>query len=104
MDCRVNPSVFKTATSRVRSRIDMAMVVAETSKVANTTAKQILRIKAFTLPMLLMKLNWNAFSLSVFVGSGEFRNMASTADATEETLFGESARMANVPAFPLANA
>ena len=35
----------------------MAMVVAETSSVANTTAKQMLRINAFTLPMLLIKSN-----------------------------------------------
>ncbi len=57
IDGRVKPSVFSTATSRVRSRIDIAIVVADTSSVAKMTAKQMLRINAFTLPMLLMKLS-----------------------------------------------
>ena len=52
---RVKPSVFSTATSRVRSRIDIAIVLAETSNVANTTAPQILRMNAFTLPSMVMK-------------------------------------------------
>ena len=37
---RVNPRAFSTATSRVRARIDMAMVLAETRRIANTTAPQ----------------------------------------------------------------
>src|SRR5258705_12173793 len=77
------------------------MVFAETSSVAKTTARQMLRMKAFTLPMLLMKLSWNAFSLSVFVGSGELRNMASTPAATLGTSSGEPARILKVPAWTL---
>ena len=48
--CRVKPRVFSTATSRVRLRTDIAMVFAETSRMANTTAPQMPRIKAFTFP------------------------------------------------------
>ena len=47
---RVNPSVFSTATSRVRLRIDIAIVFAETSMIANTTAPQMLRMNALTFP------------------------------------------------------
>src|SRR5438132_4531414 len=52
---RVNPRVFSSATSRVRSRIDIAMVFAETSRVANTTAIQMLRMKALTLPSMAIQ-------------------------------------------------
>src|SRR5271168_4543744 len=47
---RVNPSVLSTATSRVRARIDMAMVLPETRRIVNTTAPQMPRMNAFTLP------------------------------------------------------
>src|SRR6266568_937413 len=43
---RVNPSVFSIATSRVRSRMDIAMVLAATKRIANTTAAQMLKINA----------------------------------------------------------
>ena len=94
---RVNPRVFSTATSRVRSRIDIAMVFAATSRVANTTAPQIPRMKAFTLPSIATKSNPNAFSLSVLVCCGELWNMSSTAAATLGTSAGESARIPKVP-------
>src|SRR6478672_4117603 len=94
----VKPSVFKTATSRVRSRIDIAMVLADTNSVANTTAEQMLRMKAFTLPIIATNSSPKAFSLSDLVGCGELRNMSSTAVATLLTSAGEAARMLNVPA------
>src|SRR5271165_4069189 len=74
--CLVNPSVFSTATSRVRLRTDIAMVFAETSMMANMTAPQMPRM--------------NAFSLSVFVCSGELRNMSSISLATLATSSAES--------------
>ncbi len=47
---RVNPSVLSTATSRVRARIDMAMVLPETRRIVKTTAPQMPRMNAFTFP------------------------------------------------------
>ena len=47
---RVKPIVFNTATSRVRLRTDIAMVLAETSMMVNTTAPQMPRMNAFTFP------------------------------------------------------
>src|SRR6266480_3778168 len=99
--CRVKPSVFRTATSRVRSRIDIAIVFAETSKVAKTTAKQILRMKALTLPIMATNSRPNAFSLSAFVGWGELRNMSSIEVLTLLTSAAVAARILKVPARPL---
>ena len=64
----MKPNVFSTATSRVRSRIDIAMVLADTSNVAKTTAEQMLRMNAFTLPIMATNSSPNAFSLSALVG------------------------------------
>ena len=66
---RVKPSVFNTATSRVRSRIDIAMVFADTSRMVKTTARQMLMMNALMLPNIPMKPNWKACSLSVFGGT-----------------------------------
>src|SRR5207302_3940890 len=74
---RVNPKVLSMATSRVRSRMDIAIVFAATRRIANTTAAQMLRINALTLPSIAMNESWKAFSLSVLVGWGELRNMSS---------------------------
>src|SRR5262249_39356283 len=98
---RVKPSVLSTATSRVRSRIDIAIVFADTSNVANTTAEQMLRMNALTLPIIATNSRPNAFSLSALVGCGEFRNMSSIVSATLLTSDGLAARMLNVPALPL---
>src|SRR5581483_4965344 len=81
----------------------MAMVLAETRRVANTTAEQMLKINAFTFPNMATNSSPNAFSLSVLVGWGELRNMSSTAPAILLTSEGEAARMLNVPACPLKN-
>src|SRR5260221_11976222 len=79
----------------------MAIVLADNSKVANTTAEQILRMNAFTLPIMATNSSPNAFSLSDLVGCGELRNVSSTALAILLTSPGEAARMVNVPARPL---
>src|SRR5579863_8030185 len=97
----VKPSVFSTATSRVRSRMDIAIVLAETSNVAKTTAEQMLRMKAFTLPIIATNSSPKAFSLSALVGCGELRNISSISVAILLTSDGEAARMLKVPAWPL---
>ena len=48
--CLVNPSVFSSATSRVRLRTDIAIVFADTSMMANTTAPQMPRMNALMFP------------------------------------------------------
>src|SRR5208282_2457631 len=68
---RVKPRVRRTATSRVRSRIDMAMVLAQTRSVVKTTAPQMARMKLFTLPSVAMKSSLKACSLSLLVGVEE---------------------------------
>ena len=70
---------------------------------ANTTARQMLRMNAFTLPSMATKLSPKAFSVSVLVGAGELRNISSMAEAIEATWSGESAMMPNVPAVSFAN-
>ena len=82
---RVKPRVLSSATSRVRLRTDIAMVLAETSMMANITAPQMLRMNAFTLPKEATNPNWKAFSLSVFVCNGELRNISSTVLDTRAT-------------------
>src|SRR5258707_732635 len=52
----VNPSVFRIPTSRIRSRTDIEIVLAETSKIVNVTAPQIAIIKSRTLPRNEIKL------------------------------------------------
>ena len=79
------------------------MVLADTSSVANTTAEQMLRMNAFTLPIMATNSSPNAFSLSVLVGCGELRNMSSTALAILLTSAGDAARILKVPACPLKN-
>jgi len=78
MTLRVKPIVFSTATSRVRSRMDIAMVLPETKRIVNTEADAITRMNAYTFPSMARKLSPNAFSVSVRVGSGALANIAST--------------------------
>src|SRR5215472_4098935 len=98
---RVKPRVFSTATSRVRLRIDIAIVLADTNNVANTTAEQMLKMKAFTFPIMATNSRPKAFSLSAFVGCGELWNKSSMAAETLLTSDGESTSTLNVPACPL---
>jgi len=53
----VNPRVFKTPISLILSRTDIAMVFADTSRIVNTTAPQMLSRKSFTLPNMETKLS-----------------------------------------------
>src|SRR5450631_2824341 len=99
--CRVNPSVFNTATSRVRPRIDIAMVLLETSRIAKTTAPQMLRMKVFTFPSVATNESWKACWLSVLVCCGEFLNISSIALDTGATSLAESTCVIYHPACPL---
>jgi len=78
----VKPMVFRMPTSRARSRTDMAMVFAETSRMLKTTAPQILSRNTLTLPRKARKLRLNCSSDSVLVSKGELWNISSTALAT----------------------
>src|SRR5207253_11271068 len=98
---RVKPRVLSTATSRVRSRMDMAIVFAETSKIAKTTAIQMLRMNALTFTIIATNSSPKAFSLSDYVGCGELRNMTSTEVAILLTSVEDAAQMLKVPDFPL---
>ena len=100
----VKPNVLRTPTSRTLSRTDIAMVFAETSSVANTTAAQMLRMNAFTLPIIAMKSRLKAFSLSDFVGRSVLRKAASMSFATCGTAVGESASTPKNPTRPLIRA
>src|SRR5277367_1655196 len=73
----VNPRVFRMPTSRMRSRTDMEIVLAETSRIVNITAPQMAMINRRRFPRNDMKLSWNAFSDSLRVGNGDIANMSS---------------------------
>src|SRR6266446_10310684 len=81
--------------------MDIAIVFAETSNVAKTTAERILRMKALTLPIIATNSRPNAFSLSAFVGWGALRNISSIAVLTLLTSAAVAARILKVPARPL---
>src|ERR1700686_4087549 len=85
----------------MRPRIEIAMVLAETSRMANTTAAQMLRMKAFTLPNMATKESRKACSFSVLVGLGELRNIWSMASATAGTSFSEATRVSKKSAWVL---
>ena len=73
-----NPSVFSTPNSLTRSRNAIIMVLAATSRIANTTARPITRSTNGMLPYMLTNPAWKACSDSVRVAASEFSNIAST--------------------------
>src|SRR5262249_1132762 len=72
-----NPSVFKMPTSRVRSRIDMESMLAETSRMVKVTAPQMAVRNSFRFPRKETKLRKKACSGSLFVGYGELAKLLS---------------------------
>src|ERR1700733_3316945 len=98
---RVKPSVLSRATSRVRARIDMAMVFAETRRIAKTTAPQMVRMKAFTFPRDDTNESRKACWLSVLVCCGALRNISSIAWETGATSLGDATCVIYHPACPL---
>ena len=70
---------FSTASSRVRSRTAMAMVLPVTrSRVKNTTLPTLI-IRSWMLPICLTKPAAKAFSVSVRVSNGELAKRSSMA-------------------------
>src|SRR5260370_14435451 len=80
---RANPIARMTATSRRRSRTDMAAVLAATRVIVISTMTQ--RTFATVSSMLSddMKLVMNPTSLSVIVSYEEFANVSSTSEMIE---------------------
>ena len=74
MEPGVKPRVFRMPTSRARSRTDMAMVLAETSRMVNSTAPEIASRNILTLPSRARKPTTKACSDSVLVCAVEFWN------------------------------
>src|SRR5215472_16366821 len=70
-----NPSVFKMPTSRVRSRIDMESMLAETRRMVKVTAPQMAVRNSFRFPRKETKLRKKACSGSLFVGYGELAKL-----------------------------
>jgi len=84
----VKPRVRRTATSRVRSRIDMAMVLAQTSKVVKITAPQMLMMNALTFAEAGDEIELEPPVRSRFlVGTGVPWNIPSMARATLGNVF-----------------
>ena len=73
----LNPSVFSTASSLVRSRTDCAIVLAATSPNMNSTVEEIATMMAPMSPTCLAKLSTNPFSVVVLVSADEFSNIES---------------------------
>src|SRR6202790_3344693 len=86
----VNPIAFSTASSPVRSRTEIAMVLPVTSSKVKKTTLPMVRIRNSMFPSCLAKPAWNADSVSVLVSVEEFANPVSIALATRTALSGLS--------------
>ena len=93
----VKPSVFSTASSLVRSRIDCAMVLAAITRMVKKTAVSTAVTRAPMLPIWSANPCRNACSVDVRVSAGELANRASTAAATSADRAGSSMRMTYWP-------
>ena len=71
------PSVFKTASSLVRSRTAWAMVLPVTSRMVNSAMPTIHIMILPISPTCFAQSDTNAFSVLVFVSEGELANIAS---------------------------
>ena len=97
---RVKPSVLSTPTSRTRSRTDMAMVLAETSRMVNITAAEMPIRNTLTLPSKETKpsdVSLLAFGFGLRGGVAEqLVDWPGDAGAAP----GSSIRMVKMPAWP----
>src|SRR6266436_6810755 len=80
---RVKPIARMVATSRRRSRTDIAAVLAATSVIVISTMTQITFASANSMLSLDIRLVKNPTSLSVIVSYDEFANVSSTSDMIE---------------------
>ena len=71
----VYPSARMIAVSRVRSRTDIEMAFADTSRIVNVTAPQITPRYSFKFPKNARNVRTNSFSDSVRVGYGRVRKL-----------------------------
>ena len=95
------PTAFSTASSRVRSRTAMAIVLPVTRRsVKNTTLPTVI-IRSWMFPICFTKPAANAFSVSVFVSNGEFANCSSITVATVVASSGFATRTVYQPTIPL---
>src|SRR5262245_43298289 len=89
--------VRRMATSRVRSRTAIAIVLAETSRIVNVTAAQIAAKNSLMFPKNARNERPNSFSDSLRVGYDEFSNIESIALEILGTRSGESVNTMKVP-------
>ena len=96
----VNPSVFSTASSGMRSRTDCIIVLPVRNSSVNITAPTM----AFTMkpmsPICLICACANSFSFCVFVSSGELANSLSTRRAIAADCVGSLMLNAYQPTWP----
>src|SRR3989339_1259583 len=88
-----NPSVFMMAYSPILSRAVMAMVLATTAMMIMITMKETSWITVTMASVMVTKLIWNAFSVSVRVSASEFLNVLSTASDISAAWSGSSIAM-----------
>ena len=92
------PSVRRTAISVTLSRAAIAIVLAAIRRMTRTMIVEMRVTRSFTFPSIETKPFWNSFSVSVFVGYGEFSNIASISlRAARSTAASESALIQNRP-------
>jgi hypothetical protein len=96
----VKPSVFRTPSSFVRSRIDCAIVLPAMSRITKKTTAAIADRMAPVSPIWCAKDCASAFSVVVFVSSGEFANWRSMACATASAWSGWSTSSTYQPTVP----
>ncbi len=92
---------FSTASSRVRSRTAMAMVLPVTRSSVKNTTLPIVIMSSWMLPICFTKPAAKAFSVSVRVSNGELVNRSSMALATPVASSGLAMRTVYQPTMPL---
>ena len=95
-----NPSDFSTASSPVRSRTAIAMVLPVTRSRVKKTTEPIAMMRNSMLPICLTKAAAKADSVWVRVSPEEFANSASIAFATRSATSGFSTRTTYQPTLP----
>src|SRR5882672_8859283 len=85
-----NPTAFSTASSRVRSRTAIAIVLPVTSRSVKNTTLPTLTIRSWILPICLTNDAANAFSVSVLVSAAEFANSPAETKTDTEKAFAAS--------------
>src|SRR5690242_6366813 len=96
-----NPIAFRTASSGVRSRTEIAMVLPVTSNSVKNTTVPIVTIRNLIFPNCLTQLAAKADSVCVLVSSGAFINMSSIVLAMRGASSGLSICRVYQPIWPL---